>query len=258
MGEGTGKSPVTPQPVVLANAGTLESPKPVTLDTAAKEPPKLSVPVATNIKQAALKVSASETFSVGTDGQSVSQPPMEVPKGAIDGKPEVVVKAENPFSLKGKGNRVVATYVTDGDTFNFSPVGPQNIPGSSGFTCRIDSIDTPEKNFGSQKVTQAYGPEATAKLKQMIENKEVEIVVTRQSKGKGKDRNICQVEMRGAGVDHEMVKAGMAWVYREYVELGDPRRGLLLDAEGNARQNRIGLWSDPSPMNPALFRRLNQ
>lgn len=243
--------------MVLANAGTPTLPKPVTLNTAATEPPKFSVPVASNIGKAPLKIATSDTIAVTPDGAAQPVPPLEIPKGVL-GKPEQVVKANDAFSLKGRGNRVVATYVMDGDTFQFQPVGPQNIQGMGDkFVCRIDSIDTPEKKFGPKKVDQPYGPQASEKLKQMIENKEVDIFI---SKNDQYGRNICQVEFRGAGVDHELVKAGMAWVYNRWVRENpfDPRKAPLQDAELDARRNQIGLWSDPNPMAPSLFRQLNR
>jgi endonuclease YncB( thermonuclease family) len=42
----------------------------------------------------------------------------------------------------------------------------------------------------------------------------------------------------------------MAWVYDRYA-----KRKALYQYQADARQNRLGLWSDPSPLPPWEYRR---
>ncbi|MDD5410907.1 MAG: thermonuclease family protein, partial [Methylobacter sp.] len=47
----------------------------------------------------------------------------------------------------------------------------------------------------------------------------------------------------------EQIKRGMAWVYRQYLH-----DQSLLQSEDEARQAKIGLWSEPTPMPPWEYR----
>ncbi|HCQ9541489.1 TPA: thermonuclease family protein, partial [Acinetobacter baumannii] len=47
-----------------------------------------------------------------------------------------------------------------------------------------------------------------------------------------------------------MVKNGMAWAFREYLD--DP---IMLDLESYARKNKIGLWQDAKPVYPSMWRK---
>ena len=46
-----------------------------------------------------------------------------------------------------------------------------------------------------------------------------------------------------------MVQQGMAWAYRQYLQ-----DVAYLQAEQMARERRRGLWRDPSPIEPHLWR----
>ncbi len=50
---------------------------------------------------------------------------------------------------------------------------------------------------------------------------------------------------------HCLLRRGLAWWYRKYA----PRDATLRLLEETARDRRIGLWSDPSPVPPWLWRR---
>ncbi len=56
----------------------------------------------------------------------------------------------------------------------------------------------------------------------------------------------------GRVLNQELVKAGMCWWYRKYSD--DQTLGEL---EAEARQQKHGLWADPSPVPPWEWRRLN-
>lgn len=226
------------------------------------EQPKVSVPVATNIGKAPVPVKASETVAFAPDGTSTPAPPINPSKAEIKalGSPETVVAAYKGAIPKGQGTKVLVTMVGDGDTFNFNPTDPnQKVPGSVGNVCRFDLIDAPETAHPSVgKKGQPYGPEAATYLRQMIENREVNIRVTGQAKRSDTDktRNLCQVEIEGKGVDLEMVKAGFAMVYTDFIQ-GNERGDALKAAENKARTNGLGQFNGGGYAQPPWdFRRI--
>ncbi|HCP6903043.1 TPA: thermonuclease family protein [Escherichia coli] len=58
------------------------------------------------------------------------------------------------------------------------------------------------------------------------------------------------VFVAGVNVNAAMVEQGMAWAYRQYVT-----DRSLIQLEAQARTARRGLWVDPAPVEPWLFRR---
>lgn len=234
----------------------------VGVTNAPAEQPKVSVPVATNIGKAPVPVKASDTVAFAPDGTSTPAPPINPSKAEIKalGSPETVVAAYKGAIPKGQGTKVLVTMVGDGDTFNFNPTDPnQKVPGSVGNVCRFDLIDAPETAHPSVgKKGQPYGPEAASYLRQMIENKEVNIRVTGQAKRNDTDkaRNLCQVEIEGKGVDLELVKAGFAMVYTDFVK-GNDRGDALKSAEAKASTNGIGQFKGGGYVQPPWdFRRI--
>jgi hypothetical protein len=101
---------------------------------------------------------------------------------------------------------------------------------------RLSGIDCPEKG-------QAFGKKAKQFTFTLIHGKEVTIQVL------GKDRHgrtVADVVLPdGRNVSRELVKAGLAWWYRQYSE--DESLGSL---EDKARQAKRGLWADPIPIPP--------
>ncbi len=49
----------------------------------------------------------------------------------------------------------------------------------------------------------------------------------------------------GRGLNHELVRAGLAWMYRRYTN-----DHSVNDLEEEARVARYGLWADPNPIPP--------
>ena len=62
-------------------------------------------------------------------------------------------------------------------------------------------------------------------------------------------RTVARVYVDGKDVSLELVKAGMAWHYKQYSS--DP---LLAQAEIEARNAKAGLWADPHAIAPWDFR----
>jgi endonuclease YncB( thermonuclease family) len=72
-------------------------------------------------------------------------------------------------------------------------------------------------------------------------------------------RLVGKVLINDMDVCLEQIKRGMAWHYKEYQKEQPPTDRLSYDlAEKDARQNRVGLWADASPLAPAQFRRPNE
>jgi endonuclease YncB( thermonuclease family) len=73
-------------------------------------------------------------------------------------------------------------------------------------------------------------------------------ILDRDSRG----RWVAVVQLAdGTNVNHELVKAGAAWWYREYA----PQDEMLADLEAKARQAKRGLWTNPEAVPPWAWRR---
>jgi len=55
----------------------------------------------------------------------------------------------------------------------------------------------------------------------------------------------------GTNVNHDLVKEGWSWWYRKYA----PGDVILEESETRARASRIGLWVDPHPIPPWVYRK---
>lgn len=122
--------------------------------------------------------------------------------------------------------------IADGDTFSC-------LSGKQSTTVRLFGIDAPEKK-------QAYGKAAKQYLSSQIYRKTVTVTSHGQDRY---GRTLGLVVVDGQAVNHEMVAAGYAWLYRQYTDDTD-----WLRAEETARTAKTGLWADPHPINPADFR----
>ena len=108
------------------------------------------------------------------------------------------------------------------------------------FKIRLDAIDAPELGM-------AFGQASRKALSEKVLGKQVEVIV------KTKDRygrTVGHVLLDKRDMNLEMIEEGMAWHYAHY-----DHNKRLAAAEGEARGNRIGLWSDPNPVSPWDWRR---
>jgi len=105
---------------------------------------------------------------------------------------------------------------------------------------RLASIDAPEKN-------QPFGQQSKAALSSLVFGKQIRVVTS------GKDRygrTIGTLYDGATNVNAEMIKVGFAWRYSRFssdIELS------MLECE--ARTNSRGLWADPRPVEPWVWRR---
>ena len=123
--------------------------------------------------------------------------------------------------------------VIDGDTID---VLVENRP----VRVRLAQIDAPER-------AQAFGTRSRQALSAMVFRQAVTVAEA------GPDRygrTLGTVFVAGVNVNAAMIDQGMAWAYRQYVT-----DRSLIQLEAQARAARRGLWADPAPVEPWLFRR---
>ena len=151
-----------------------------------------------------------------------------------------------PLQSKDYGYKVIE--VQDGDTFIATD-------GNIKFRVRIAAMDAPEKG-------QPYSKIATYRLKEMIEDKEVEIVPV----DKGLDRYsrvLGFVKLNGEDVALTLIKQGLALYYRPTCKdypadkkkyNYDPQAHIK--AEAKAKKEKLNIWKDSDVTYPCKYRRM--
>jgi endonuclease YncB( thermonuclease family) len=142
---------------------------------------------------------------------------------------------KNDNNLENDTYKVIK--ILDGDTYDLLINNkPQRI--------RIDAIDAPEKGMPFYKVSKNYL--GSLCFKKMIRIKKVDV-----------DRHgrwVCRgYTPEGLDISVEMVKAGLAWHYKEYSNDKE-----LAQLELEARSMKIGLWSEPLSLPPWEVRALHR
>jgi endonuclease YncB( thermonuclease family) len=164
---------------------------------------------------------------VPTASPSIAVP---APVTSATGQP---LNQQNTFSAK-----VVS--ITDGDTVDV--LGPDNAT----YAVRLSGIDAPEHD-------QAFGTQSTQHLAGLISGKTVTLECENE---RSYGRLICKILLpNGEDLDLDQVKAGMAWHYKQYEDEQSPGdREAYATAECAAMKSKVGLWSDPHPVQPQDFR----
>ena len=123
--------------------------------------------------------------------------------------------------------------VLDGDTLEI-------LQDKKPVRVRLANIDAPEKK-------QDYGRWSTDMMKSLVAGKTVTVTYFQRDRY---GRILGQVYAPdGMNVNHFMVRAGAAWVYEQYNT--DPVLPVL---QGEARQQKRGLWADSAPVPPWVWR----
>ena len=126
--------------------------------------------------------------------------------------------------------------ISDGDTFDGLTQDKIEI------RFRIYGIDAPEKK-------QAFSDKSKKYLSDLIYGEKVSIKVQKKRDGFG--RPIVWVYTpSGKDVGAEMLKAGMAWHFKEYDNSQE-----YAEIENAAKANRIGLWGHTSQIPPWDYRK---
>ena len=124
--------------------------------------------------------------------------------------------------------------IADGDTLTLLTSSNEQVK------IRLAGIDTPEKK-------QPFGNKAKQALANLAFQKQALIEVEVKDRY---GRTVGVVFVDGLNVNAELVKQGMAWVYRKYT---DDKRLYVLESE--AKQAKRGLWLDKNPIPPWEWRR---
>jgi endonuclease YncB( thermonuclease family) len=108
---------------------------------------------------------------------------------------------------------------------------------------RLYGIDCPEK-------WQAFGQKAKQATSALLFGKDVRI----ETHGRDKHRRTLGTVFQGeVNVNHALVKEGWCWWFSKYV----PKDAVLKQLEQEAKDAKKGLWTDPNPTPPWLYRRLD-
>ena len=158
----------------------------------------------------------------------------------VDESIKIPKEVEPNHNLEGKDSpydyHIKVISITDGDTFK-GLTKEERIE----IKYRIYGIDTPEKK-------QDFGAKAKNYLSELIAGKTVGIKTDSQDRY---GRYIVWVYTPdGRDVSAEMLKAGMAWHYKEY-----DNSELYETLEIKAKKENTGLWVDNEPVAPWDFRK---
>ena len=112
---------------------------------------------------------------------------------------------------------------------------------------RITLMDAPEREHKALRIAeQPYGAEAQAALQSLCYGKQAEV------RPKAHDmygRTLAAVSCGGVDVAEAQIRAGLAWAYRP------TRKSPLLALQLQARAAGLGLWADPAPVPPWVWRK---
>jgi len=122
--------------------------------------------------------------------------------------------------------------VVDGDSLVVESAGRE-------VDVRLAFIDAPERD-------QPFGEQAAAALARLAGEREVRLALV---SGGAYRRIVAEVFAGDRNLGEELVRAGLAWVRQAY----SPPRALL-ELAAQARTARRGLWAEPDPMPPWMWR----
>lgn len=155
------------------------------------------------------------------------------PTAAILAQP----KTQPTYTLSGK-----VIKVSDGDTLTIRGVENQKI--------RLASIDAPEKKSGSNRPAQPYSETSREFLAKLVAGQTITVLCFEKDRY---DRHICDIPVNQTTANRLLVEAGLAWANQQasgkYLRDND-----LLGLERQARAAKRGLWVEPNPIAPWVWR----
>ena len=140
------------------------------------------------------------------------------------------------FNLSAQAETIegLVVKIADGDTLTLLTGSNEKIK------VRLAGIDTPERK-------QPFGSEAKQALSKLVFQKKALIEVeTKDRYG----RTVGIVFVDGQNINYELVRQGMAWVYRKYTN-----DEILYELEAQAKTKKTGLWADAKPIAPWSWRK---
>lgn len=153
---------------------------------------------------------------------------------------EVAARSGVPPVLQGK-----VVYVDDGDTLVLLD------QDHAQHKIRLTDLDAPEtakKRY--RKLGQPFGAASGRNLSSLAKGKAAEAQCYEYDSN---ERLVCRVLVDGIDLSLAQIRAGFAWANganKRYV-----RDSKAFQYESEARQARKGLWQDPKPIEPWLWRR---
>lgn len=132
------------------------------------------------------------------------------------------------------------TAVLDGDTLTCTQTKPNEPTRIEQIKVRLSYIDAPEKG-------QAFGQVAKKSLSDMVYQKQVTLKIHGQDKY---NRTLAEVFYNDTNINQQMIRLGMAWAYRDF----KPSQAYI-ELENQAKNSRLGLWSEPNPVEPSKWRK---
>ena len=130
-------------------------------------------------------------------------------------------------------DNLVIKRIVDGDTVHV-------FHQDETYKVRLIEIDAPERN-------QPYGRDSTDYLKFLLKEGKVDVEIS------GTDRygrKLGRLYWKGRDINREMVTAGYAWVYDDYVT-----DKSFYENQSEARELKKGLWKDLSAVPPWEWRK---
>lgn len=174
-------------------------------------------------------------------------PAVEAPPATADQAltPEPAATTTDPAPAVASLNLPVATVISvgDGDTLRMDYQG-QNI--TVRFAC-IDAAETSQT---------PWGPAATERLRQLTPRGST--IQFREADTDRYGRMVAEVYAGGQLVNLQMVREGHAVVYTQFLSSCPQTQDLLLQAEAEARQQRLNFWNQDNPVMPWDYRRGNR
>ena len=147
-------------------------------------------------------------------------------------------KIKPTYTLTGKVIRV-----SDGDTLTIRGAGNQKM--------RLASIDAPEKKSSSKRPAQAYSEPSREYLAKLVAGQTITVLCFEKDRY---DRHICDIPVQQTTANRLLVEAGLAWANQQaggkYL-----RDKVLLVLEQQARAAKRGLWVEPDPVAPWVWRK---
>ena len=138
------------------------------------------------------------------------------------------------MSAQAKTIEGLVVKIADGDTLTLLTSSNKKIK------IRLAGIDTPE-------IKQPFGNKAKQALAKLVFQKKALIEVqTKDRYG----RTVGVVFVDGQNVNYELVRQGMAWVYRKYTN-----DEILYGLEAQAKTKKTGLWADAKSIAPWSWRK---
>ena len=118
--------------------------------------------------------------------------------------------------------------------------------GNTQIKIRVAFLDAPE-------LGQPFGYRAKQAMSNLLIGKNVTV---RPHTIDRCGRLVGLVYVEGADAGLQMLRQGLAWCYSRYLPEATPDiQSSYRQAEAAAREQRRGLWSEPGPVEPWLFRR---